>query len=134
MRFLLFVAAVFLPSLAFAQMAITTDHGLVTHTVKVGDNASGYIVIHNTGQLDDTLTGWDCTIAAHTQLVDASGKPLTSLAIPAGQTVTLSDKGPHLTLNNNYFVINYGGAVPCRLTFANAGDLGVYLYEPPLPK
>jgi copper(I)-binding protein len=134
MRFFVIFAAALVPTLAFAGLGIKVDHSHVTHTDKVGQSSIAYFEIHNTGNADDILTGWDCTIATKTQLVDGSGNPLQTLTIPAGQTVTLSPKGPHLELTGTYFTINYGGEVPCRMTFKNAGDLGVYLQEPDPPK
>ena len=133
MKIFTLAAALLLPGLALADIDVTIDHTTVLHTDKVGDNSAGFMQIHNTSATDDVLTGWDCPDAAETKLVDASGTALTSLVIPAGKTVTLSANGPHFQLNSTYFTINWGGAVPCRMSFKNTGDLQVLLYSGPPP-
>lgn len=105
---------------------VTADNGLVLPAGKPGSATRGFLQIHNAGA-DDTLTGWSCPVAEVTLLAGADGKALTSLAIPAGQTVTLSAAGPHLVLENTHFAIGKGSVVPCALTFTAAGQIGVYL-------
>lgn len=121
---------------AFAQPTadVTLDHGAVWQTLKTGETTDGFVEIHNNGAAPDVLTGWDCTIANATALVDAQGKPLPSLPIPAGGTVTLAQNGPHLLLQNTHYTVNYGSVVPCAFTFENAGDIGGFLNAIPAPK
>ncbi len=112
---------------ALAAVDITADHGAVWQTSKIGEDTQGFLQIHNAGTAPDTLTGWDCTIATATALVDAVGKPVTSLTIPAGQTVSLTPSGLHFSLQNTHETVDFGSIVPCALTFAQAGQVGIYL-------
>ena len=121
------------PGMALAGMGVTLDHGSVWQTNKVGDSTQGFLEIHNAGDAVDVLTGWDCSIADSTLLVGADGKKLTSLAIPAGQTVTLTENGPHLLLQETHYTVDYGSVVPCAFTFQEAGDIGGYLNAAPAP-
>jgi len=132
LRPLVFALAFILPALsgalpAYADAVISLDHGTTWITSKDGDDTQGFVQIHNTGNAPDTLTGTNCTIAASTTLVDASGKPLQSLAIPPGQTVTLSSNGPHLLIKAARYRVSKDGILPCAFTFAVSGDLVGYL-------
>ena len=119
--------AVALPQAACAGVNITLDHGAVWQTQKTGAATQGFLEIHNTGSSADMLRAWSCPLAQTTLLVGAGGKPLASLAIPAGQTVALGPHGPHLLLQNTRYTVQFGSLVPCALTFQNAGEIGGYL-------
>lgn len=121
------------PGQAFAGINLTLDHGSIWETKKNGDSTQGFLEIHNTGDTADVLTGWACTIADSTMLVGADGKKLTSLTIPAGQTVTLAENGPHLLLQTTHYTVDYGSVVPCSFTFQATGDIGGYLNAVPAP-
>jgi len=118
---------------ARAAMNVTLDNGSVWQTSKAGDTSQGFLEIHNSGNAADILTAWDCTIADSTDLVGADGKKLTSLTIPAGQTVTFTEAGPHLILRKTRYTIDYGSVVPCSFTFQASGDIGGYLNAVPAP-
>ena len=130
------LAALFLaaPLAALAGQDMIADHGTVWRTKDIGAVTQGVIQIHNTSAAGDVLTGWSCPIADTTALVDAAGKPLQSLDIPAGQRVTLAPDGPHLLLRGTHFAVARGSVLPCALTFQNAGDIAVYLNSIPAPK
>lgn len=119
---------------AMAGQDLKVDHGAVWPTKKIGAPTQGFMQIHNNAAAGDVLTGWSCPIADTTTLVDAAGKPLQSLAIPAGGSVTLAPDGPHLLLQGTHFAVARGSVLPCALTFQNAGDIGAYLNEIPAPK
>lgn len=120
--------ALILPAFpAHAAAVLTLDHGSVWQTDKAWQDTQGFLQIHNTGDEPDTLTAVNCTIAASTALVDASGKPLAGLVIAPGQTVTLSSTGPHLLLDDARYVVVKDGVLPCAFTFAVSGDLIGYL-------
>jgi copper(I)-binding protein len=120
--------ALLLPALAaHADAILTLDHGTVWQTGKPGQNTQGFLEIHNTGNMPDTLTATNCTIADSTVLVDASGNKLQSLVIAPGQTVTFSGTGPHLLINNAHYEVAKYAVVPCAFTFAGAGSLIGYL-------
>jgi copper(I)-binding protein len=135
MRLILTLAALALaaPAAAHAASDISVDHGAIWQTVTAGDTTQGFIEIHNAGSDADVLTAWDCSIADTTTLVDAKGKPLASLTIPAGKTVTLAPTGPHLLLKSTHYTVDYGSNVPCSLTFQEAGLIGGYLDAVPAP-
>jgi len=92
----------------------------------------GFLEIDNTGAAD-TLVAANCPIADTTQIIGPDGKPMTSVAIPALQNVTLTAKGPHLLLQGTHFSVQYGSIVPCSVTFTNAGTLSIFLYAMPKP-
>ncbi|WP_284257172.1 copper chaperone PCu(A)C [Acidocella aquatica] len=129
------LAALFLsmPAAALAGQDMVADHGAVWQTKKIGAATQGFIQIHNTGISGDVLTGWSCPVADTTTLVDAGGKPLQSLDIPAGQRVTLAPDGPHLVLQGTHFAIAMGSVLPCAFSFQNAGNIAVYLSSIPAP-
>jgi len=127
------LAALVLTGPAWATVDVKLDHGTVWQTKKIGNTTQGFMEIHNTGDHADVLTAWSCPIADTTTLVDASGKPLHELDIPAGQTVTLAANGPHLLLQTTHYTVDIGSVVPCALTFQGAGDIGGYLNSVPAP-
>ena len=114
------------------SMDVTAHQGKVFQTSKAGDSTQGFVEIQNAGSAD-TLNAVECPIADSTSVVDGSGKSIPSLPIPAGQTTVLSQSGPHLLLQSTHFSVQYGGMIPCSLTFANAGTVSVFLYATPAP-
>jgi copper(I)-binding protein len=125
--FLLAFAGLLSAAPAYADAILTLDHGTVWQTRKDGLDTQGFIQIHNNGDAPDTLTGANCTIAASTVLVDTSGAPLQSLAIPPGQTVTLSSSGPHLVLKGARYKIEHDAILPCAFSFTVSNELVGYL-------
>jgi hypothetical protein len=121
------------PAFAWADSNITLDHGAVWQTKKTAEPTQGFIEIHNTGDAPDVLTGWSCSVAAATSLVDANGQKLVNLTIPPGQTVKLSPKGPHLLLETLTYSVANGSILPCAFTFQEAGQIGGYLNSEPAP-
>ena len=113
---------------------LTLDHGTVWQTAKDGQDTQGFIQIHNTGDAPDTLTAVNCSIAASTMLVDASGNPLQSLDIAPGQTVTLSGNGPHLLLKDARYRVQRDGVLPCAFSFTESGALVGYLNAVAAPR
>lgn len=122
------------PGLALADIDVTLDHGSVWQTRKINVRTEGFIQIHNKGSDADVLTGVSCGIAGSSELVDATGKDLDSLTVPAGQTVTLSAGGPHLLLRHLRYTVDSGSILPCSFTFQEAGDLLGYLNATPAPE
>jgi len=128
-------ATVAVISPAAAETPVTTivaHHGSIYQTDKPGDPTEGFLKIDNTGPAD-TLVAANCPIADKTQIIGPDGKPLTDVAIPALQNVTLSAKGPHLLLQGTHFSVQYGSIIPCSITFSNAGTLSIFLYATPKP-
>ena len=121
------------PAMAQTAENLSLDHGAVWQTLKTGDTTQGFLQIHNSGNMADVLTGWDCSIADATALVGANGKPLQSLAIAPGQTLILTQNGPHLLLESTHDTVDYGSVVPCAFSFQNAGQVAGYLNAVPAP-
>lgn len=119
---------------AHAAAVLTLDHGTVWQTNQAGQNTQGFLQIHNSGDAPDVLTSANCTIAASTVLVDASGNVLQSLTIEPGQTLTLSGNGPHLLINNARYQVLKDGILPCAFSFSGSGSLIGYLNAVPQPQ
>lgn len=116
--------ALILPALpAYADAVLTLDHGTAWLTQKPDEDSQGFLQIHNTGDVTDTLTSVDCTIADSTELVDASGAPLKTLDIAPGATVTLSAKGPHLLLKDARYAMAKDAILPCAFRFTQSGNV-----------
>lgn len=111
---------------------VTAHHGSVYQTSNGGNVTQGFLEIDNTGGADE-LIGATCPIADDTSLVGPDGQAVPNLTIPARQTVVLAPGSAHLALQNLHFSVQYGGIVPCSLTFAGAGTVSVFLYATPAP-
>lgn len=111
---------------------ITVHHGSVYQTSKEGDPTEGFVQIVNTGAADK-LTAANCPLADTTSLVDAHGKAIANLDIPAHATVTLGPNADHISLVSTHFAVVYGAVVPCSLSFAAAGNISVFLYATTAP-
>jgi len=112
---------------------ITAHRGEIYETEKAGLATQGFLKIDNSETRTDTLTGANCPIADSTSIVGKNGKATHDLTIAAGESLLLSAAGPHILLQSTHFSIDPGGAVPCNLTFRNAGDILVYFYPIPGP-
>jgi copper(I)-binding protein len=111
---------------------VTAHHGSVYQTGNDGKMTQGFLEIDNAGPADE-LTGVICPIADDTSVVGTDGQPVAELAIPARRNVVLAPSGAHLVLKNLHFSVQYGGIIPCSLTFAGAGTVSVFLYATPVP-
>jgi copper(I)-binding protein len=126
--------AAFLAAPAWAGTAgIIAQHGKIYETKKAGMETEGFIEIDNGAAAPDTLTSVDCPIADSTSMIGPGGQVIDSLTVAPGQSLTLAADGPHLLLQSTHFSVDAGGAIPCSLTFANAGEISVYLYPVPGP-
>ena len=127
--------AALLPAIpAYADAALTLDHGTVWATQKPGEDTEGFLQIHNSGDTPDTLTGGNCTIAASTVLVDAKGNALDGITIDPGKTVTLSPDGPHFVIKAARYPVEKDGILPCAISFELSGQLIGYLNAVPAPR
>jgi len=111
---------------------VTAHHGSVYQTGNDDKATQGFLEIDNAGPVDE-LTGAVCPIADTTTLVGADGQPVSDLVIPARQKLVLAPSGAHLVLQNLHFSVQYGGIIPCSLTFSGAGTVSVFLYATPAP-
>jgi copper(I)-binding protein len=114
------------------SLAISVHGETIYQTAKAGDPTQGFLQITNTGPAD-TLTQADCPIADFTSIVGADGQKLASVAVPAAGSLGLVPGGPHLLLQSTHFSVQYGGLIPCSLTFANAGTVSIFLEATPAP-
>ncbi|OYV35180.1 MAG: hypothetical protein B7Z80_19135 [Rhodospirillales bacterium 20-64-7] len=112
---------------------IIARHGTIYQTTKAGDPTQGFLQIHNISDAD-VLTGANCPVADTTSLVGPNNQPISNLAIPARQDVALTANGPHLLLTSTHFPVQFGGIIPCSLTFKKAGVVSVFLFAVLPPK
>jgi copper(I)-binding protein len=120
------------PDSGLPPLSIVAHHGSVYQTDKAGDPTQGFLEIDNSGG-PDSLENATCPIADTTTIVGPDGKPIGSLTIPANQNITLQPNGPHLLLQSTHFSVEYGGIIPCSLTFSKAGTMSIFLYAEPAP-
>jgi copper(I)-binding protein len=122
-------------ALAYADTppAIIAHHGQVFETKKAGVATQGFLEIDNAAAVPDVLTGVTCPIAGTTRIVGGDGAAIAQLSVAAGQHLNLDRDGPHIVLLATHFAIEHGSAVPCSLTFQNAGEILIYLYATPGP-
>jgi copper(I)-binding protein len=132
-KLLLAFMVVAAPVWADAPAGIVAHHGKVFETEKAGLDTKGFIEIDNFSGSPDTLTNVACPIADATSIVSAGGQPISSLTVAPGQSLVMAANGPHLVLQSTHFSIDQGGAIPCSLTFQNAGVVSAYLYPETAP-
>jgi len=110
---------------------VSAHHGKVVETPAAGQATQGFLELDNSTPLPDILTGAKCPIAGTTSIIGQTGAPVPQLPVAAGAHLQLGPGGPHLLLQSIHFSVDRGGAVPCTLTFQNAGAILVYLYAIP---
>jgi copper(I)-binding protein len=93
---------------------------------------AGYLIVKNTGSVDDQLLGVSAdfagTIMLHETVINndvASMHEVRSIDVPAGQTVTLQSGGFHIMFMNLKSIPNVGDKVTLTLTFQKAGVINV---------
>ena len=98
------------------------------------DVSAGYLVIDNATASDDRLLSATSAraerVEVHEMTMDGAVmqmRPVESLTIPAGQTVTLAPGGMHLMFYGVAEPFAEGQDIPLQLTFADAGTINVTL-------
>jgi copper(I)-binding protein len=94
---------------------------------------AGYMLIKNTGSVDDSLIGVQADFTGITMLhessVDGNGvasmNMLTAINVPAGQTVELKPGGMHIMLVGLKQELKVGDKVTLKLQFQHAGAISV---------
>lgn len=125
---------------------ITVQDAWVRPAPMVGGNGAAYMVITNGGAEDDALLGVSADFADRTEVhetfttsADDTGedmgdmeggemmgmRPVESIAVPAGGSVTLEPGGYHVMLFGVQQVFDEGDTVTLTLTFQNAGQITV---------
>ncbi len=145
---------IFIPSVLLAEEAVQHESGMSAKTVaplKAGDLeisggwtkamlpgqkvGGGFLVIKNTGSVDDRLVSAASPAAPDVQLHEMSvvndvmemRQLSDGVALPAGQTVELKPGGLHLMFMNVSEPFKDGAAVPLTLTFEKAGAVEMTL-------
>ena len=131
----LFAAAAALLAIATApafadSSGIKIDQVWARATPGGAKTAAIYLTITNTGAASDTLEGKASTpVAAQADLHEMKMengvmemRPLPSLTIEPGKSVTLAPGGYHVMLTGLKGPLKEGASVPLTLTFAHAGS------------
>jgi copper(I)-binding protein len=112
------------------QSGIQVDH-VWSRAAMAGREGAVYLTITDTGP-PDTLTGVATPVAAMAglhQSVDDNGvmkmRPVTSLPIEPGKTVTLAPGGYHVMLMDLKQPLKEGDSFPVTLSFSKAGQVTV---------
>jgi copper(I)-binding protein len=128
---------------------ITVQDAWVRPAPMVGGNGAAYMVITNGGTEDDALLGVSADFAERVEvhetfttsaddmgedMGDMEGmeggemmgmRPVESIAIPAGGSVSLEPGGYHVMLLGVQQMLDEGNTVNLTLTFQNAGQITV---------
>jgi copper(I)-binding protein len=126
--------------LVLPSLALATDYtrgalhiaGPWTRPAAAGQNAAGYLTIHNTGHAADALVAVHCSLAAHVTLHASSMQGgvssmqmLTQIPVGPGATVTLAPGGLHIMFEGLRAALTPGAAIAATLTFQRAGTVPV---------
>jgi copper(I)-binding protein len=111
-----------------SRVRIKISSASLAMPVTRGGPAYAYLVVENVGAADSlesaTVPGaGQVRIVRHDGSAAGPGRILTSLAIPAHGSVSLSPMGPDIELIGAHLI--YGQDVPLTLTFRNAGRVSV---------
>lgn len=118
-----------LPVAASAQPASIKVEQVWSRAAFAGHEGVAYMTITNAGPTD-ALTAVSTPIAATADLhqtIDDNGvmkmRPVQSLPIDTGKTVTLAPRGYHVMLTNLKQTLKAGDSFPITLTFQKAGKI-----------
>jgi len=118
-----------LPMAASAEPASIKVEQVWSRAAVVGHEGVAYMIITNAGPTD-ALTAVSTPIAATADLhqtINDNGvmkmRPVQSLPIDAGKTVTLAPRGYHIMLTNLKQTLKEGDSFPITLTFQKAGKI-----------
>ena len=116
---------------SFDVGALHIDHPWTRPTAR-GQNAAGYLSIQNRGRVADSLVGAQCALASRTTLHVSSMaggimsmRPVASVAVPAGGTVTFAPGGLHIMFEGLRAPFADGATIPATLRFQRAGVVPV---------
>ena len=118
-----------LPVAAFADSGSIQVDQAWARAAMAGHEGAAYMTITNSGPTD-ALTGASTPVAAMAQLhhtINDNGvmrmRPVQSLPIDAGKSVTLAPNGYHIMLMNLKQTLKEGDSFPITLTFQKAGNI-----------
>lgn len=129
MQRILAMLLLLLPVAASAQPASIKVEQVWSRAAVAGHEGVAYMTITNAGPTD-ALTAVSTPIAATADLhqtIDDNGvmkmRPVQSLPIDTGKTVTLAPRGYHIMLTNLKQTLKEGDSFPITLTFQKAGTI-----------
>ena len=118
-----------LPVAAFSDSGSVQVEQVWARAAMAGHEGAAYLTITNSGP-SDTLTGISTPVAAMAELhrtINDNGvmkmRPVQSLPIDAGKSVTLAPNGYHIMLMNLKQTLKEGESFPITLTFQKAGNI-----------
>jgi copper(I)-binding protein len=111
---------------------LTIGHPYAFETAATAKTGAGYLSIANAGGAPDRLLAVEADfprVQLHVTEVDAAGvarmKPLETLEIPPGATVTLEPRGTHVMFMGLDAPLKAGEAIAATLVFEKAGEVAV---------
>ncbi|WP_170426631.1 copper chaperone PCu(A)C [Ruegeria arenilitoris] len=128
------LAAATLATAAFAQDTISVDDAYARSSGKTAKAGAAFMMIQNTGQVDDRLIAVESDAAArvelHTHIVDDNGvakmmEVEEGFAIPAGEAHMLKRGGDHVMFMGLTAPFEQGATVPVTLIFEKAGEVQI---------
>ena len=126
---LLATVLILLPAFALADPSSMKVEQAWSRAAMAGHEGVVYLSITNTGPAD-TLTAASTPVAATADLhqtINDNGvmkmRPVQSLPIDPGKTVTLAPQGYHIMLMDLKQALREGDSFPITLTFEKAGDI-----------
>jgi copper(I)-binding protein len=103
-----------------------------TRPSAAGQNAAGYMTIHNSGHAADALTAVHCSLATRVTLHSTSMRggiasmlTLTQIPVGPGATVALAPGGLHIMFESLRAVLTPGAMIAATLSFQHAGTIPV---------
>ncbi len=132
-------AALFAATAAFAAPPdVTAADAWARASAGAASTGAAYVALTAGGQAD-SLIGASTPVAQTAQVHESTAeggimrmRPIPSLAIPAGKTVTLSPGGYHVMLFGLHHPLTAGQSFPLTLTFAHGGPVTVTVNVRPI--
>jgi len=128
------LAAATLATSALAEGTITVDDAYARSSGKSAKAGAAFMMIQNTGEVDDRLVSVQSDAAArielHTHLIDENGVAKMvhveeGFVIPAGETYMLKRGGAHVMFMGLTAPFEQGASVPVTLIFEKAGEVEI---------
>jgi len=120
---------ILLPVVALADSSAIKVEQAWSRAAIAGHEGVVYLTIANSGPTD-TLTGASTPVAAMADLHETTNdngvmkmRPVQSLQITTGKTVSLAPQGYHIMLMNLKQTLKEGDSFPITLTFQKAGKI-----------
>ncbi|MCC2097913.1 MAG: copper chaperone PCu(A)C [Hyphomicrobiales bacterium] len=125
-----YIATLLAPVFAFAHSYtkgnLEVFHPWTFEKTKPGATVIVRMQITNSGKQPDTLIAAESMEAASAELrLSTSASKAAKITIPAGKTVLLSDKGPHIVLTRMRSSLTASLSFPMVLLFEKAGPMRV---------